>query len=272
MPYLLAVADFTAMSDCAVQYACRLAQDHAYDVTLLHSFIVPIAFTDTPVPVIPMGDVQRIGQQRMDEMVTTLRAQYPSVSFTSDIRYGDAGDVISEHLETGNPLLTLIGAGAEDGWLDDNASQMMRSLDTPVLAVPEGTVYQAIRNICLACHYKDVDNNFPARSLIEMLRWTGAELHVLHIGTADQTDHKTFEQTALPQLLSGMPATYHYAQANGDVDSSIAAFAAAHDMSWLAVIPHHHSFWEGLFHRSHTKAIVRAGRLPVLALHELKVQ
>jgi hypothetical protein len=39
-------------------------------------------------------------------------------------------------------------------------------------------------------------------------------------------------------------------------------------MDWLVVIPHRHSFFEGLFHKGHVKAMVRMSKVPIVALHD----
>jgi hypothetical protein len=51
------------------------------------------------------------------------------------------------------------------------------------------------------------------------------------------------------------------------VDEAITNYAGTHGMDWLAVIPHHYGFWEGLFHKSHTERMLKLAHIPILALH-----
>jgi nucleotide-binding universal stress UspA family protein len=60
---------------------------------------------------------------------------------------------------------------------------------------------------------------------------------------------------------------YHFIESE-NIDESIHQFVIENQMNWLVVVPHKHSFFEGLFHKSHTKAMTRKLQIPVISLHE----
>ncbi len=57
-----------------------------------------------------------------------------------------------------------------------------------------------------------------------------------------------------------------------NVDEAILAFNHKNNIDWLVIMPRSHSFFEGLFHSSHTKAIAQKIDIPFLLLHENKVK
>ena len=52
------------------------------------------------------------------------------------------------------------------------------------------------------------------------------------------------------------------------VEDGINGFLADNQMDWLMIMPHKQSFFEWLFHKSHTKAIVKTVQIPLVAIHE----
>jgi nucleotide-binding universal stress UspA family protein len=54
-------------------------------------------------------------------------------------------------------------------------------------------------------------------------------------------------------------------------EEAIEDFIEKNEIDWLVMIPRKHSFFEGLFHKSHSKAIARRVRIPLVALHETVV-
>jgi nucleotide-binding universal stress UspA family protein len=270
MPALLVATDFSATGNHAVHYACRLAADLQYEVTVLHAFIIPVAFSDTPMPLVPVQDMQDSSGRHLEALMQDLQGSYPDLVLKSELAYGDLIDCLREVARELQPALVVLGnngAGDPDLWLGSTAGSVLRHLEAMVLAVPAAADYSGVRRICLACDYKDIDEAMPVAPLLDILRATGAQLHVVHADTEGRGTERRYEDTALPGLLAGITPEYHYTTAAGSVDERITAFAAEQGMDWLAIIPHHHGFWEGLFHKSHTRAMARMSGVPILAIH-----
>ena len=71
----------------------------------------------------------------------------------------------------------------------------------------------------------------------------------------------------LHRLLAPLNPVYHYVEKE-HVEDGIKAFMEQNQMDWLIIVPHKHSFFEGLFHKSHTKAIMKSVPVPLIALKE----
>jgi nucleotide-binding universal stress UspA family protein len=274
MPVIITATDFSEIGDNAVRYACSLAKDNGASIIVVHSFIVPVAFSDTPMPVMPIDDSKQIAEERMKKELNELRASFPDLDLVGKIMYGDIVDSLQEYIEDEvQPWLIVLGnsgTGEESAlWLGSTALSALKNLPYPVVAIPAGVTYKGVQKICFACDYKHVTGHLPTQQLLDIVDHTKAELHVLNVDHNDKgVDAETpLETEELHQYLKPANPQFHYVD-DANTDEAINAFVQSNHMDWLVVIPHKHSFFEGLFHKSHVKAMVRMSQVPIVALHE----
>jgi len=270
MPVIITATDYSDIADKAVNYACQMALSYSASVTIIHSFIIPIAFGDTPIPAIPFEEGRRLAEDRMHEYVQQLRVLYPDLAITSDVMYGDIVDCLQEYTEQHTPWLVVLGNSEKEDsiWTGNIILHALRTLKYPVIAIPPGAVYRPVKKICLATDIRNIDQTFPYEHLLALVNTTKAALHVLNAGQGKEIHENTVMETEhLHMYLSEVHPQYHFIETN-DIDAGINSFVEKSEMDWLVVIPHKHSFFEGLFHKSHTKAMARISNIPLIALHE----
>jgi nucleotide-binding universal stress UspA family protein len=272
MPVIIAATDFSPVATNAVHYACRLANACNAAVHIVHSFIVPVTFSEAPMPMMTIDEGRQIAEDSMTELHQQLSSTYPGQDIQTFVTYGDITDSLQEYAEKVQPIMIVVGNSSDEGtsfWLGSNLISELKELPCTVMAIPSNAVYQPAKKICLACDFKQVTDTFPANDLISLVKATGAELHVLNV------DHKNREFGAdtplnterIHEFLHSVDPQYHFID-NGDIEAGINSFVGLNNMDWLAVIPHKHSFVEAMFRKSHTKAIVRMSHIPLVALHE----
>lgn len=272
MPIIIAATDFSPTANSAVDYACQMAQAYGASLHIVHSFVIPVTFGDTPMPLMPVDDGREIAEESMGELVGQLRASYPGVDIEQVITYGDITDSLEDYSEKQKPWLIVVGnssTGDTQFWLGSNLISELRDLPYTVLAVPPGTSFSPVRNLCLACDFKQVGKTFPAAEIVSLAQQTKAQLHVLNV----DHDNKHFgtetplNAELIHDYLKAVAPQYHYIDSK-DIEEGISNFVTEKGMDWLVVIPHKHSFFESLFKKSHTSAIVKMSHVPLLALHE----
>ncbi len=59
MPLIIAATDFSDIAQNAVKYACNLAIAQKADLLILHSYIMPVMFSDVPIPAALVNDAQK---------------------------------------------------------------------------------------------------------------------------------------------------------------------------------------------------------------------
>jgi nucleotide-binding universal stress UspA family protein len=107
----------------------------------------------------------------------------------------------------------------------------------------------------------------PVTLLKGILAATGAQLQVLHVDAEKEREEHLQQAAVLKELLKDVPAGYHTIQ-HPDFKEAVNLFASQCNADLIAAIPKKHSFLEGLFHHSHTKAIAFHSNIPLLLMHE----
>lgn len=272
MNTILALTDFSDTANNAVNYACRLAKASDAKLVVIHSYIIPVAFSDMPMPMMATDDARQIAEDRMSAFFHTLRDLYPGLDAGTKIMYGDIADCVEEYIEeNGQPVLVVVGNSGtgNSSFMGSTTLNMLRHTQASVLAIPPATFYEPVQHICLASDLQQVSEKFPAAAVRELVRITGAQLHVLNIdnNNAHFKPDTPLESSVLHQLLGGLAPEYHYEQ-HEHTEEGIHIFLEQHPMNWLMITPHKRSFFEGLFHKSQTKTLMRITDIPVVALHE----
>jgi nucleotide-binding universal stress UspA family protein len=273
MPIILTATDFSDITNKAVNYACQLASEHAASVIVLHSYVIPIAFSDNPMPVMPLEEGQKIAEDRLNELVQQLNTFYPGISITGKVIYGDIMDNLEDYIEQETkPWLVILGNNGDTSLLSDSAAlNALRTLPLPVLAVPADTVYRPVHTVCFAYDCKQPTNLLPIQELTELVTGMNIELHLLSVADRTQEEDAAHAEQSrqLHKLLNPLQPQYHFV-ANNNIDEAIQAFVASNHIDWLVLAPHKHSFFESFFHKSHTAAMVRMSHIPLVSLHQYK--
>ncbi len=272
MQKIIVATDFSEVAHNAVQYACSLAQDFDAAVTIVHSFIVPVAFSDTPMPLMPVDEAKQIAEERVQKMLEDLRHGFPDLQVDTRILYGSIVDCLEEMVEKEQPWMVVLGnSGADNNalWLGSNVLTALKTMKCTVMAVPSGVTYRRPAHLCFACDFKNIADHLQTENLMHLVRSTSAKLHVLNVDFQNKNydSEMMLESTELHAALKPLDPVYHYVEQE-DVEEGIESFVAANQMDWLIIVPHKHSFFERLFHKSHTREIMKVVTVPLVALHE----
>lgn len=273
MLHFVIATDFSPVARNATHYACAMAAALNASITLAHTYIVPMTYgMDMPLPVMPIDEAREIADERMTEIVSHLREAFPSLSIQGELIYGEAVEGLEDYLSRTNPDLVFLGnsgSGNTDLWMGSTVVSALRRLPHTLIAIPEEAQYRPVRNIAFACDYEHLDESLPKEQLNRLLAVTGARLHVVSIfKSVGESSGKT-DPAVFSDIGGDARPTLHSLVAD-QVDEGIRKFATEHDIDWIVVAPQKHSFIEGLFHRSHTKAMVRMSELPLAAIHKTK--
>ncbi len=270
MALFIVATDFTEAAGNAASYACKLALSQNAELMVLHCYDIPIMFSDVPIPS-PVIDAEQMAEDAMKNLLLSLHDSFPQLTISSKVVFGNLVDAIDDYAEAVEaPMLILAGNSYSEenpAWSDSTLLQTLRHLKYPVLAIPEETAYTDVRKIGFAYDNKYEGSDLALVELREIAIRTGAELHVLYAQPEIVMDGVDTEiNNAAKNILAAADPLYHvYYEHN--IDDAIHDFASKFNIDWLAIIPRKHSFFENIFHKSHTKVMVNEAHIPVLALH-----
>lgn len=271
MSYLIATTDFSPVSENAVHYAAALAAQYSMDMVLLHTFTFPVMVGEVAIPASLIDDTQTDAQKRVELILKQIADTHPGLRISTIVAMGDILDRIEQYAaERKHPELVVMGnsnTSGQSAWFLSTLKSAAHNLPYPVLAIPPGITYTQPATICIATDFEQPENISALEQLNDLKTQLGADLHVLNI----QEDISYHSEAALNDLIENSilkNAHYHFVnKVNVNIDEEILDFCRVNKYDWLVVVPGKYSFFERIFHHSHTKAIASSADLPLLILH-----
>ena len=267
MNTIILATDYSPAAQNAAVYALELARQLNAPLELVHAYIIPFAYTDSPVPLLNIDEIQKIAEESMEVELQRLRKLSSEVQISSKILPGDIIDCLMEIIEESHPGLIIMGTsgqGSDSILWGSMAVKALRSLKAAVLAIPSNVSWKPVSKLCFAADYAQVSEHTPAGEIIKWTRQMNASMDVIHV---DKPEQSITPPAALVQMLEPLQPQYH-AIINDNIEGGVSEFLQEHQIGWLLVIPKKYGFFESLFHKSRTKLLTQVSNVPVLALHQ----
>jgi nucleotide-binding universal stress UspA family protein len=272
MSLIIAATDFSEVGENAVNYACQLALGHQAELVIVHSYMVPVMFSDIPIPSPIINDTIHDAESHMDKLINRLKATYGGLPIKGMVLYGDIIDALAEYTEERNPWLVVVGNSNADGdnsWMDNALHSSFKKLKYPVLAIPHGYQYTPVHRLCFAFDNKHTGNDLALQQLLGISVALTAELHVLNVqADVHNQDNNPDIDAHAREVLSRARPKYHILFEHENIEAAIIDYVRDNQADWLILIPRKHSFFESIFHKSLTNSISHHLRIPIVALHD----
>jgi nucleotide-binding universal stress UspA family protein len=267
MNTILLATDFSPASQNAAVYALNLAKHLNVKLELIHAYIIPFAYTDSPVPLLNLDEIQKISEDSIATERNRLKTMHPEINIETKLLPGDIVDCLNEIIDENPPMLVVMGTSgkSEDSMLwGSMAVKSLRTLKAPVLAIPSDVTWKPIHKICFAADYSQVSENTPGPEILLWANRVNASLDVIHV---DKPEQSLKPPDVLVRMLEPLHPEYHTI-VNENIETGVASFLQENEIGWLLVIPKKYGFFENLFHKSRTKLLTHVSNAPVLALHQ----
>jgi len=271
MKTILIATDFSEASYNAARYGTDMALAINADIVLLHVFRLPVPSADVSL-VISADNMQDEAEERISELKEMIdRKTRGNVNTVTEVTMGSFFEELKLACERIKPYTVIMGSqgetAAERFVFGSLAVYTMKHLTWPVMTVPPGAAFSAVKRIGLACDFDNVIDSIRVDEIKRLVTDLHAELHVLNTGKATVFNPDVvFESGLLRNMLKNLHPKYHFIS-NGNVDDSILEFAENNHLDLLVVMPKRHTMVERIFHKSHTKQFVLHSQVPVMALH-----
>ncbi len=275
MRLIITATDFSDVAKNAAHYACKLAADMDARVVLLHSFSFPVMFSDVPMPTNMIDDVEMDSEEQIKVMVAELQKSHPAIDIHGLVIDGNIIDALEKYTkENEEPWLIVLGnsmASEHASSIDSIVVSAFKNLKYPVLAVPPGLAYAPVKKMCLAFDNRHEGNTIALTQLSDIAIQLNADLEVLNLqeDVLNRDNTTDLDEGAINILAPAKPR-FHIIYEVENIEATLQDFAEKNNTDWLVMIPRKYSFFEGLFHRSHTTAMAHNRNIPILALHETK--
>jgi nucleotide-binding universal stress UspA family protein len=274
MKTIIVPTDFSPVSVNAINYAVDMAQSIGASIILLNVYQVPVTFTEVPVVSLSIEELQKASEEKLDKMKKDLEhVTSGQLKIYTESRLGEVVDEIETLCKSIQPFAVVMGtkgaSGLERLFLGSNTLTAIRHLVHPVIVVPPGAVFSAVRKIGFACDFSEVVDTTPGNKIVDICQIFGAELHVLNVDYKSRhfKPETPEESILLHTMLEEAHPLYDYIE-HPDVVEGIHQFAETKGFDLLITIPKKHKLLSGLFEKSHTRELVFHSHIPIMCLHE----
>jgi hypothetical protein len=274
MATIILCTDFSATSRNAASYVCSLAKDRSQSedlrFLLLHLYDLPTSYSGESLALTTIPHEMQYAEQSLEEQWEWLRKQYPQLLIERKLAIGNLHHGLLTQIEEVDPSLIVIGAGGHYRELlswDKEILQVIRELPVPVLVIPKHVSFAPLKQVAFSCNLKTVNERMPFDMIRGLIRFTGAELHVVIVTPSEETKGTLEKNQLVQQELKEVNPQYHILHEK-EVVEAIGHFVKEQHIDLLLVTPRRHGIWEGLFNKDYAKKLVRLEALPILALRE----
>ncbi len=276
MKTILAPTDFSTSSLNAVNYAADLALSIKANLVLFHAIPFPIAVSEISVPGDFIDDMMEVGQRDMDELCEKIkRRTNGKISVTTDIKIGAVEQEIENISSKEKPLAVVMGIhnanSLERALMGSTIFHIMNHVGFPTLIIPENVRFNEIKNIGMACDFKNAGKKIPSESITEWLSLFKANVEIINIGISnkDFTSEYEAESVSLQTRLQGFKPHFNFLTSD-NIAVEMNEFANTHALDLLMVFPGKHGILN-LFHKKKSKLIINHAQLPILSIQNSKV-
>jgi nucleotide-binding universal stress UspA family protein len=266
---ILVGVDFSEHSKVTLKYALQLAKKFNADITLIHSYVLPLVNFETGyIP--PIEDLQKEAEAEMNALLN----QFAGYKFETIIKMGFVSEVILEVAEEQNFDLIIVGIVGQgfvkEKLIGSTAYQLSKESKIPVMIIPKNVEFKEIKKLAFACDFhKDLHKTDLYLKVLNFVQYIGCELEIVSVVSNDSEVDVKFAEELLyfEKKLENIPHDHFFVK-HIKASEGILEFIKERKSDWVIVSPLKHTLFETLFKESVTKQIVFHSPVPVLTLHE----
>lgn len=272
MKTIIVTTDFSTAANNAVNYAADMALFIHAKLLLLHVVQTPIGYSDLPI-LVSLEDMMRSSEKDMTDLKEEVkRRTNEKIFIETEVGMGGFFEELKNVCERVKPYAVVMGSqgktAAEQVMFGTHAVHAVKHLTWPVITVPPGVSFTAVKKIGLASDLTKVVETTPIEEIKTLVCDFNAELHILNTGNKEVFDADiVFESGLMQEMTMSLNPTFHFIN-DADTDQGILDFTEKNQIDLLIVLPRRHNLLNSIFHKSHTKQWVLHSQIPVIALHQ----
>jgi len=271
MKTILVTTDFSPVARNAVKYAADMALLLDAGILLLHVAQLPLSYSEMPL-LVGLEDEMRNMEKQMDALTEEVKLDTNGkIPVEGEVAMGAFFSELKQVCERVKPYMVVMGSqgktATEHLLFGSHAVHAMKQLAWPVITVPPGANFAAVKKIAVACDLEQLPGAPQVTMIKQVVTDLGSTLDIINTGDPNKFDPDVvFESAALEEQLKPIKPVYHFIE-EAHTDEAIMTFAGSINIDLLIVLPKHHNLLDRLLHKSHTKELVLRSHIPVLAIH-----
>ncbi|GAA4272880.1 universal stress protein [Aquimarina gracilis] len=216
-----------------------------------------------------IGDVKK----KLAILAEELKSEYPNENYTfhTVTDYDIFTDAIKQAVRSKEIDLIVMGTngatGAAEVVFGSNTLNVIRKVDCPVLAIPQGYGFKDLKTILYTIDYEDHFNTSGIAPLMDVLAKYKSSLRILKIKEDDTITIADFDDKKhMKEFFKGVNHTFH-SIVNVPTALAINSFVQIMNIDLTAMFIKRETFMERFFKGSETSKISYGTRVPLLIMH-----
>lgn len=253
-----------------MRYVVDMYHNEPMHYVLIHSYDIPYQPNEVIISSILetlKADVERYLKIQEEK----LRSMFHNEGNTITRRMG-VGSVVDmiNYNEDMKPDFVVMGARGNSrspgGYvIGSNTMQVIKSVNIPVFAIPEGCTYSKLKHIIFGSDLKTLSSEVII-PLNRVLDRTNASLTVVHVGEISEESREA-SMRELDQLMGDRMSSFIHINSS-EVVEGLCRTARENKADLLVLVDRRRNFFQRIFHKSVTRKMGWKTEIPMLVLHE----
>jgi nucleotide-binding universal stress UspA family protein len=271
MKTILVPTDFSTHSLNAVDYAASLAEKMSVKLILLHTYHVPVVYTEVPVVALTDQDFEEEAevelQRQVERLLSTGKVKDVSYLNKEGLLVDTIGDIVTENKVDLIVMGTQGASGMEKVLIGSYTAAILDETECPVLVIPAGATFKGIKRIMYATDFQF--NDFKAiNQVADIARFFDAEIVITHISTEPAKEEETMDWfMEIAEANISYPNVTFRSFAGADISGQLTGLVKGMNVDLLCMSTVRRTFFEKLYKSSLTKKMVYQAEIPILAFH-----
>lgn len=279
MKVILFPTDFSDLAQNAFLYALHLAKSIGAKIYVLHCYDRPVLSSTHGGQPEALNEVyQSIELSRFEKFqkkIPDLRKVaeengYDGGEMIFLFEEGSVNAVVKNLVKKEKIHVIVMGTHGQSGFFDriigSNTANVIKSIHTPVLAVPPHAHFNGINKVAFTTLFREKDKQ-PLREALIMANEVNATIECVHVSnnlTADTAQ----EIENWKEEFAQYDVTYRVLDKVESVENTITHYILENNIDMLAVIKRNRGFFDRLFKESTTNNLAFHTKIPIIVYHE----
>ncbi|WP_149276248.1 universal stress protein [Pareuzebyella sediminis] len=280
MKKILLPTDFSDNAWNAIFTALKLYADVKCQFYIVH------AYEPKAINLLGRKTQQRLGviydslsqysEQELEKVIGYLDQNHSNANhrFESISKSETLEEAIAEIITELDIDLVVMGTqGASDVkevFMGSNTVNVLKKVkNCPVLVVPSTYNFRQLHKVAFPTDFIRTYEKYELMPLTELVSLWKAQIEVLHVGIEFVlNDAQLSNRKNLEHRFSSVNYSYTNVPFEGSVSKSVEKYVLQNEVDFMAMIRHHHTFWEKVIGAPVVKKIAFHSKVPVLMLPE----
>lgn len=279
MRKILVPTDFSENAFNALTYACSVFKYEKSEIFIVHAYADEVYEKETSIKRSFLEKLKETtlenSEKHLKRILLKIKTHFPNPkhTYTTVSAFGSLTDEVNDLVNRENMDIVVMGTRGETNDrktpFGTNTLQVLKYVNCPVLAIPEGYTYQAPKEVLFPTDYRVPYKRRELKLLCEITGSFRSAIHLLYINPVKelslrQEDNQQFLKGCLPKAKLMFDTV-----SEKDKTTAITKFIVHNDIDMLVLVNSRHSYLEDLLSQSTIDRIGRHIKIPFMVMQNL---